>query len=69
MNIWGLELRLKRARDMLIELNNKLQGLLRRRNKDWDEIEKLNFKIKKVMIGMSNLRNKIRELKNVKRKT
>jgi len=54
MNIYGLEKHLKEARDML--------------NKELDKKDINRVKIKKIEIGMENLKNKIKELKKERRK-
>ena len=54
MNIWGYKLRLKKARYLLEEE-------LAKKNRNWR-------KINQIKNGMQNLRDKIRELKNGRRR-
>jgi peptidoglycan hydrolase CwlO-like protein len=75
MNIHGYKLKLKKARNMLENLQKKLDELLRKRKKRLDdkiEINRLFKKIEEVEGGMPNLKNKIKDLrlkrKNAKRK-
>ena len=70
MNIYGYKLKLEKARNMLENLNIELKELLRKRKKrdwEWDEIERLNLKIKKVKKGMSDLKYKIKILRQNKK--
>lgn len=70
MNIYGYKLKLKKARDMLEnteqELNNERRK--RGRKRDYDEIERLTDLVKSIKTGQSNLRNKIRILKQGRKK-
>ena len=70
MNIYGYKLKLEKARNMLENLNIELRELLRKRKKrdwEWDEIGRLNLKIKKVRGGMSDLKDKIKILRQNKK--
>ena len=70
MNIYGLKLKLKKARDMLIYTEQDLsyEKRKRRKDKDYDEIERLTNLVKKIKLGRQNLRNKIENLKQERQK-
>ena len=68
MNIHRYKLKLKKARDMLKNMQERLNNQRGNRRKNRDEIEMLFNRIKKIRDGMINLRNKIKDIKNLKGK-
>ena len=69
MNIYGYKLKLKKARDMLENTEQELSNERRKRGRrDYDEIERLTDLIKGIRLGQQNLRNKIRILKQGRKK-
>ena len=69
MNIHGYKLKLKKARDMLENTEQELSDERRKRGRrDYDEIERLTDLIKDIRLGQQNLRNKIRILKQGRKK-
>jgi len=70
MNIYGYKLKLKKARDMLENTEQELRDERRKRGwkRDYDEIERLTNLIKNIRLGQQNLRNKIRILKQGRKK-
>jgi len=70
MNIWGYKNKLKKARDMLVNAEQELSDEKRKRGRrrDYDEIERLTNLIKNIQTGQQNLRNKIRILRQGRKK-
>ena len=70
MNIWGYKLRLKKAKDMLKNAEQELNDEKRKRGKrrDYDLIESLTNMIKNIESGQQNLRNKIKMLKQERKR-
>ena len=70
MNIWGYKNKLKKSRSMLKNVEQDLSDEKRKkgRKRDYDEIERLTNLIKNIKKGQQNSRNKIKILKQGKKK-
>lgn len=62
-NVWGYEKKIKQAREMYKEYDNELIKLLKKRKKNYLNIDRLRKCMKNIEIGISNLKLKIRRLK------
>jgi len=70
MNIYGYKNKLKKAKDMLINTEQELSNEKRKRGRkrDYDLIENLTKIVKNIESGQQNLRNKIKILRQEKKR-
>ena len=67
-NIWGLKDRLKKANEMRKDIEIQITREYKKQRKDKYKIDLLKYKIKKITDGMLNTRNKIRILRDKKKR-